>query len=120
MAHLRNSWVPSETECESRSRPGHVKPRAPKACSHKMEPPCYREQAPLTRIVSSRQETRTFARFCRTGASRACCFRGSANKNAARRQRPPGGMPGDRTSVVEGKSVSVRVDVGGRRILKKK
>src|SRR3546814_18367050 len=31
------------------------------------------------------------------------------------------GMPmGDRKSVVEGKSVSVRVDLGGRRILKKK
>src|SRR3546814_13173567 len=28
--------------------------------------------------------------------------------------------PGDRKSVVEGKSVSVRVDLGGRRIIKKK
>src|SRR3546814_11033636 len=29
-------------------------------------------------------------------------------------------MPGDRKSVVSGKSVSVRVDFGGRRIIKKK
>src|SRR3546814_16398861 len=29
-------------------------------------------------------------------------------------------LDGDRTSVVEGKSVSVRVDLGGRRIIKKK
>src|SRR3546814_14057863 len=36
-----------------------------------------------------------------------------------RRQPDPGGM-GDRKSVVEGKSVSVRVDLGGGRILKKK
>src|SRR3546814_13689620 len=42
-------------------------------------------------------------------------------------QRPPrvlGGMgqraPADRKSVVKGKSVSVRVDLGGRRIIKKK
>src|SRR3546814_20468195 len=35
--------------------------------------------------------------------------------------RPPGpGAGPDRKSVVEGKSVSVRVDLGGRRILKKK
>src|SRR3546814_19340336 len=32
----------------------------------------------------------------------------------------PGRMPSDRKSVVEGKSVSVRVDRGGRRNLKKK
>src|SRR3546814_11845755 len=31
-----------------------------------------------------------------------------------------GARPGDRKSVVEGKSVSVRVDLGGRRIIKKK
>src|SRR3546814_11675511 len=31
-----------------------------------------------------------------------------------------GGRPGDRKSVVKGTSVSVRVDLGGRRILKKK
>src|SRR3546814_13555202 len=31
-----------------------------------------------------------------------------------------GAAPGDRTSVVSGKSVSVRVDLGGRRVLKKK
>src|SRR3546814_14820390 len=33
---------------------------------------------------------------------------------------PPGPPPGDRKSVVQGKSVSVRVDIGGRRIIKKK
>src|SRR3546814_15548799 len=32
----------------------------------------------------------------------------------------PGMPPRDRKSVVEGKSVSVRVDLGGRRIIKKK
>src|SRR3546814_19184551 len=32
----------------------------------------------------------------------------------------PRNMDGDRKSVVEGKSVSVRVDLGGRRIIKKK
>src|SRR3546814_11497742 len=38
---------------------------------------------------------------------------------AAAARRGEGGRPGDRTSVVEGKSVSVRVDLGGRRCLKK-
>src|SRR3546814_10991430 len=33
---------------------------------------------------------------------------------------PPGGSCSDRKSVVEGKSVSVRVDLGGRRVIKKK
>src|SRR3546814_18225082 len=37
-----------------------------------------------------------------------------------RPQPPPGSGLRDRTSVVEGKSVSVRVDLGGRRIIKKK
>src|SRR3546814_15018690 len=35
-------------------------------------------------------------------------------------RRPRVGRVGDRKSVVEGKSVSVRVDPGGRRIIKKK
>src|SRR3546814_16825128 len=34
--------------------------------------------------------------------------------------RRPASPAGDRKSVVEGKSVSVRVDLGGRRIIKKK
>src|SRR3546814_12327253 len=34
--------------------------------------------------------------------------------------RPGGAFELDRTSVVSGKSVSVRVDLGGRRIIKKK
>src|SRR3546814_11797974 len=33
---------------------------------------------------------------------------------------PRARRPGDRKSVVEGKSVSVRVDLGGRRIIRKK
>src|SRR3546814_18370846 len=36
------------------------------------------------------------------------------------RRRAPGARPGDRKSVVEGKSVSVRVDLGGSRSIKKK
>src|SRR3546814_20602414 len=42
---------------------------------------------------------------------------GRARQRAGRRHRR---CPPDRKSVVEGKSVSVRVDLGGRRILKKK
>src|SRR3546814_6844546 len=39
----------------------------------------------------------------------------------AGRRRPGGaGVAGDRKSVVEGKRVSVRVDLGGRRVIKKK
>src|SRR3546814_12691227 len=41
--------------------------------------------------------------------------------NAQRHQRPPApDRRQDRKSVVEGKSVSVRVDLGGRRIIKQK
>src|SRR3546814_21170343 len=50
--------------------------------------------------------------------------RRSRGRGAARsgrgRASPPGRWPADRKSVVSGKSVSVRVDLGGRRILKKK
>src|SRR3546814_13444817 len=38
----------------------------------------------------------------------------------AAREEGRGEIEGDRKSVVEGKSVSVRVDLGGRRIIKKK
>src|SRR3546814_11492907 len=44
-------------------------------------------------------------------------------KHHCRRRWPTGGptrIYGDRKSVVQGKSVSVRVDLGGRRIIKKK
>src|SRR3546814_19319231 len=51
----------------------------------------------------------------------------TANAATARARRPPATTgyrgrryPGDRKSVVEGKSVSGRVDLGGGRILKKK
>src|SRR3546814_17339726 len=45
-------------------------------------------------------------------------FRGPASPSRHSALRPPGRV--DRKSVVEGKSVSVRVDHGGRRIIKKK
>src|SRR3546814_16316797 len=49
----------------------------------------------------------------RTGTSRC--------SGTARRAQPSAGGPGsDRKRVVSGKSVSVRVDIGGRRIIKKK
>src|SRR3546814_16564474 len=48
----------------------------------------------------------------RTDRSRAPLSRGWAGRQCDRRRG------GDRTSVVQGKSVSVRVDLGGRRILK--
>src|SRR3546814_11294806 len=51
-------------------------------------------------------------RPARPGARRVCRIRA---RRAPRRQRS-----GDRKSVVSGKSVSVRVDLGGRRIIKKK
>src|SRR3546814_19968200 len=50
-------------------------------------------------------------------AGRAPVPRGAT---ASRRSGSAPGAPGDRKSVVEGKSVSVRVDLGGRRIIKKK
>src|SRR3546814_13748810 len=50
--------------------------------------------------------------------------RGSANRDdfgmRGRIVRFPGAVGADRKSVVEGKSVAVRVDLGGRRIIKKK
>src|SRR3546814_16435733 len=42
------------------------------------------------------------------------------NSHVAARQYEAFGFPADRKSVVKGKSVSVSVDPGGRRILKKK
>src|SRR3546814_12744583 len=46
--------------------------------------------------------------------------RGRAGRGQAARGGQPAAAGGDRKSVVEGKSVSVRVDLGGRRIIKKK
>src|SRR3546814_15033783 len=59
---------------------------------------------------------------CRTGAEGPGCWSISASPRISRR---PNGTAGrsrgrDRKSVVEGKSVSVRVEPGGRRRLKKK
>src|SRR3546814_16060006 len=51
----------------------------------------------------------------------ACSRRGTALPGrAAAFRRSPAGRRGDRKSVVSGKSVSVRVDLGGRSSLKKK
>src|SRR3546814_3934519 len=47
----------------------------------------------------------------------AACARGSRTIAAS---TPCGSGSGDRKSVVKGKSVSVRVDLGGRRIIKQK
>src|SRR3546814_17188403 len=44
----------------------------------------------------------------------------STDRSAARADRDVARMPADRKSVVLGKRVSVRVDLGGRRIIKKK
>src|SRR3546814_13292950 len=62
------------------------------------------------------------------GLSAACdpIFRGVAGQGAGHFDASPGGEPrdpqntSDRQSVVSGKSVSVRVDLGGRSFLKKK
>src|SRR3546814_10961234 len=60
---------------------------------------------------------RTFGKFA-FGAS----LKGASHRfdNAANTVRLGGYAPDDRKSVVSGKSVSVRVDLGGRRIFKKK
>src|SRR3546814_21013171 len=47
-------------------------------------------------------------------------LRNVTDKDAALRSMTRCLKPGDRKSVVEGKSVSVRVDLGGRRIITKK
>src|SRR3546814_14169702 len=57
------------------------------------------------------------------GARRARCVLGAAERRRRRpRERPPrrSRRCAARKSVVSGKSVSVRVDLGGRRIIKKK
>src|SRR3546814_19728110 len=69
-------------------------------------------------------------RSCAAGAASVCARTGRDRRRMpgteaggcdVRSQRGGGGRPlGDRKSVVEGKSVSVRVDLGGRRSIKKK
>src|SRR3546814_13901497 len=44
----------------------------------------------------------------------------TASAGSCRRSRMPGSLRADRKSVVEGKSVSVRVELGGSRLLEKK
>src|SRR3546814_4771828 len=74
---------------------------------------------PLVRmqVMRSRQSSRTYSGHC------------AAAPRIDRHPRPMAVIPanagiqcgqGDRKSVVEGKSVSVRVDLGGRRIINKK
>src|SRR3546814_13223920 len=53
-------------------------------------------------------------------SDRACLARGAGVAHLWRHQRDHDGADRDRKSVVEGKSVSVRVDLGGRRIITKK
>src|SRR3546814_17760310 len=54
-------------------------------------------------------------------AARACLCEGQEPEMAqSRRATSAAAAAGDRKSVGEGKSVSVRVDLGGRRIIKKK
>src|SRR3546814_18861616 len=50
---------------------------------------------------------------------RRCCGR-PCRPGCHAWRRPGGKVSGDRKSVVEGKGVSVRVDLGGRRVIKKK
>src|SRR3546814_12786487 len=60
-------------------------------------------------------------RLCRThGQSHAAASASLFAAFADRGGRTARGAPTDRKSVVEGKSVAVRVDLGGRRIIKKK
>src|SRR3546814_15538592 len=70
----------------------------------------FRAQCPAGKVVG---ETRAeqWQRVAEGGA--AVIFVGLA-------RHPEVGVIADRKSVVEGKSVSVRVDLGGRRIIKKK
>src|SRR3546814_11286669 len=71
------------------------------------------------RALYARRTVRPPAR-CRRGRSRHCrcaMLRDRSVDGAGRRRCP---RAEDRKSVVEGKSVSVRVDLGGRRIIKKK
>src|SRR3546814_20314653 len=61
--------------------------------------------------VRRRPETVTMRRFATSGGTAGV---------PSRRQGPDALEREDRKSVVKGKSVSVRVDLGGRRIIKKK
>src|SRR3546814_14273657 len=54
------------------------------------------------------------------GAARGSLLARRRGLTCVRSSRVPSGEVGDRKSVVVGKRVSVRVDLGGRRILKKK
>src|SRR3546814_15767776 len=77
-----------------------------------------------------RPRTTTTPRPSPTGANSgrrraSCCWSGAATTTGAASARPTRATSTafscrDRKSVVEGKSVSVRVDLGGRRIIKKK
>src|SRR3546814_12046834 len=65
-----------------------------------------------------RRSIATLATPSMPGRITAC--RSPASSASTRKRFWPSTLEVDRKSVVEGKSVSVRVDLGGRRILKKK
>src|SRR3546814_13549330 len=69
-----------------------------------------------------RSETTVFARRPAPGDGppTARGYACTPHKRPRQPDRLPGPEPGDRKRVVSGKSVSVRVDPGGRRIIKKK
>src|SRR3546814_19176307 len=91
-----------------------------------MNRPRARQQVP-----ANRRAGRTAAGFCtcrspggtpvyRRRMPRASVACGGNPRGDDPQARPLGAMALDRKSVVEGKSVSVRVDLGGRRIINKK
>src|SRR3546814_15123719 len=73
----------------------------------------------LARRAAAAAQARLRDRFARYFPPAAAQARGGALARRADR-RTAGRAGADRKSVVEGKSVSVRVDLGGRRIIKKK
>src|SRR3546814_13901421 len=89
--------------------------------------------APRERISQASSETSPQDMPAMTVSSRTAPLRGAPARALARRQaarsdsttttrgrRAPSALQNDRKSVVEGTSVSVRVDLGGRRIIKTK
>src|SRR3546814_19573666 len=83
--------------------------------------PMERPARPLRRAISRRNAK------CSDGSSsnggmhmRPASLSPRTRHSAMKASASPGAMPADRKSVVEGKSGSVRVDLGGRRVHKKK
>src|SRR3546814_17107701 len=75
---------------------------------------CPESASPLWRCVSMTDRNQSYRPVCRPpGTGRSIC-------PAPFRRSPPAARSEDRKGVVSGKSVSVRVDLGGRRIITKK